>query len=165
VKIILGSDHAGYELKEKIRKQLLAEEKSVEDYGTSTEESCDYPEVGLKVAEKVAADSETVGILICGTGIGMSITANKVPGIRAALAYNTYVAQYAREHNDANILVLPGRVVGKEMAMAMIRAWLGSRFAGERHQRRLDKIADIEKKYAQSDVASRNAGAAMRGPH
>ncbi|MCK5218260.1 ribose 5-phosphate isomerase B [bacterium] len=165
MKIILGSDHAGYELKEKIRKQLLAEEKAVEDYGTTTEESCDYPDIGLKVAERVAADSETVGILICGTGIGMSITANKVPGIRAAVAYNTYVAQYAREHNDANVLVLPGRVVGKEMAMAMIRAWLGSRFAGERHQRRLDKITDIEKKYTQSKVESRDAGAAMRGQH
>lgn len=165
MKIILGSDHAGYELKEKIRKQLAAEEKVVEDYGTTTGESCDYPDIGLKVAERVAVDSETVGILICGTGIGMSITANKVPGIRAAVAYNTYVAQYAREHNDANILVLPGRVVGKEMALAMIRAWLGSRFAGERHQRRLDKITEIEKKYTQSKAASRNAGEAVGGAH
>ncbi len=149
MKLIVGSDHAGYELKTRLIKELSLAGEAVEDYGTSTEESCDYPDIGLKVAERVAKDQKALGILICGTGIGMSITANKVPGIRAALAYNTYSAQYAREHNDANILVLPGRVFGKEMSLAMIRAWLGTRFAGERHQRRIDKISDIEKKYIQ----------------
>lgn len=149
MKLIVGSDHAGYELKTRLIKELNLAGEAVEDYGTSTEESCDYPDIGLKVAERVAQDQKALGILICGTGIGMSITANKVPGIRAALAYNTYSAQYAREHNDANILVLPGRVFGKEMSLAMIRAWLGTRFAGERHQRRIDKISDIEKKYIQ----------------
>jgi len=149
VKLVIGSDHAGYELKEKIRERLQAEGMSIEDFGTSNEQSCDYPDIGLKVAERVASDSETLGILICGTGVGMSITANKVPGIRAALAYNTYVAQYAREHNDANILVLPGRVVGKEMAIDMIRSWLRARFAGDRHQRRISKITGIEQKYSQ----------------
>jgi ribose 5-phosphate isomerase B len=152
MKLIIGSDHAGYELKQRLIQDLTASGERVEDYGTSTEESCDYPDIGLKVAESVVRDPETLGILICGTGIGMSITANKVPGIRAALAYNTYAAQYAREHNNANILVLPGRVFGKEMSMAMIRAWLGSRFAGDRHQRRLDKITEIEKKYMQPPV-------------
>lgn len=147
MKLIIGSDHAGYELKQRLVKELVAAGESVDDYGTSTEEACDYPDIGLKVAERVAADPESLGILICGTGIGMSITANKVPGIRAALAYNTYSAQYAREHNNANILVLPGRVFGKEMSMEMIRAWLRARFAGDRHQRRLDKIGEIEKKY------------------
>lgn len=150
MKLIVGSDHAGYELKARLIKELAAAGESVEDFGTSNEESCDYPDIGFKVAERVAGDQKSLGILICGTGIGMSITANKVPGIRAALAYNTYSAQYAREHNDANILVLPGRVFGKEMSMAMIRAWLGTRFAGERHQRRINKISDIEQKYSQS---------------
>jgi ribose 5-phosphate isomerase B len=148
MKLVIGSDHAGYELKERLKEMLAAAGQKVEDFGTTTEESCDYPDIGVKVAERVSRDSQTQGILICGTGIGMSITANKVPGIRAALAYNTYVAQYAREHNNANILVLPGRVLGKEMALAMVRAWLGARFSGDRHQRRLDKIADIENKYA-----------------
>ncbi|MCK5243401.1 ribose 5-phosphate isomerase B [bacterium] len=148
MKLIIGSDHAGYELKEKLKQMLNEAGEKVEDYGTTTEESCDYPDIGVRVAERVAQDADAQGILICGTGIGMTIVANKVPGIRAALAYNTYVAQYAREHNNANILVLPGRVFGKEMAEAMVRAWLNARFGGDRHQRRLDKITEIEKKYA-----------------
>ncbi len=147
MKIIIGSDHAGYELKERLKAQLAASGVDLEDFGTTNAESCDYPDIGLRVAEEVAAHPEVRGILICGTGIGMSITANKIPGIRAALAYNTYVAQYSREHNDANILVLPGRVVGLDMALAMVRAWLGTRFAGGRHERRLEKISNIEKKY------------------
>jgi ribose 5-phosphate isomerase B len=151
VKLVIGSDHAGFELKERIRAELTRQGQSIEDYGTSNAESCDYPDIGLKVAERVAADPETLGILICGTGVGMSIVANKVPGIRAALANSTYVAQFSREHNDANILVLPGRVVGADMAVAMVKAWLQSRFAGGRHQRRLDKIREIEKKYTRTD--------------
>jgi len=148
MKIILGSDHAGYELKEAIKERLIALENTVEDYGTNTEQACDYPDIGLQVAEKVIEDEENLGILICGTGVGMSISANKVPGVRAALVYNIYVAQYAREHNNANIIVLPGRVIGKDMAMLMINAWLTARFSGDRHQRRLDKIVAIEKKYS-----------------
>jgi ribose 5-phosphate isomerase B len=148
VKIFIGSDHAGYELKERIRVQLAGAGYEVEDYGTSTTESCDYPLIGVKVAEAVAADQATLGILICGTGVGMSIVANKVPGIRAALAYNNYVAQYSREHNNANILVLPGRVVGTDMAMAMVRTWLGARFTGGRHQRRLNQIQEFEQKFS-----------------
>lgn len=149
MKLIVGSDHAGYELKQKLCAQLAGAGYAVEDFGTSTTESCDYPDIGVRVAESVAANpAEAMGILICGTGVGMSVVANKVPGIRAALVYNTYAAQYSREHNDANILVLPGRVIGFDMALAMVRAWLGTRFAGGRHQRRLDKIAEIEKKYS-----------------
>jgi ribose 5-phosphate isomerase B len=148
MQLYIGSDHAGYELKENIIKALTKEGMAFKDFGTSTEESCDYPDIGLKVAEAVAREGEEhLGILICGTGVGMSIAANKVPGVRAALAYNTYVAQYAREHNNANILVLPGRVIGKDMAMAMIKAWLHAHFSGDRHQRRLDKIKEIETKY------------------
>jgi ribose 5-phosphate isomerase B len=153
VKLFIGSDHAGYELKERIRVALAGAGYEVLDYGTSTTESCDYPLIGVKVAESVAADPSTLGILICGTGVGMCIVANKVPGIRAALAYNNYVAQYSREHNNANILVLPGRVVGTDMALAMVRAWLGARFAGGRHQRRLGQIQEIEKKYAHPEVS------------
>jgi ribose 5-phosphate isomerase B len=152
VKIFMGSDHAGYELKERIRVQLAQTGYDVEDYGTSTTESCDYPLIGLKVAEAVATQPDTLGILICGTGVGMSIVANKVPGIRAALAYNSYVAQFSREHNNANILVLPGRVVGVDMAMAMVKSWLGARFAGGRHQRRINQIHDIEKQYARIEA-------------
>jgi ribose 5-phosphate isomerase B len=154
VKIFIGSDHAGYELKERIRVQLAGAGYDVEDYGTSNLESCDYPLIGLKVAEAVASQPETQGILICGTGVGMSIVANKVPGIRAALAYNNYVAQYSREHNNANILVLPGRVVGVDMAMAMVKAWLGARFAGGRHQRRLSQIQAMEEKYARPEAVA-----------
>lgn len=150
MKLYIGSDHAGYELKEKIVTALTAEGIEIEDFGTSNEESCDYPDIGLKVAEAVVAGDDNQGLLICGTGVGMAIAANKVPGVRAALAFNTYVAQYAKEHNNANILVLPGRVIGKDMALAMIHAWKNSRFSGDRHQRRLDKINAIEKKYAQS---------------
>lgn len=157
MKIIIGSDHAGYELKEKLKGELTASGVPVEDYGTSTSESCDYPLIGERVAERVAGDSDCLGILICGTGVGMSIVANKVPGIRAALAYNTYVAQFSREHNNANILVLPGRVVGSDMAMAMVRAWLGTRFAGGRHERRVKQIGDIEKKYARPAVKVNHA--------
>jgi ribose 5-phosphate isomerase B len=151
VKLIIGSDHAGYELKQRLVAQLRESGHEVEDFGTSTTESCDYPDIGVAVAEAVAVSpGSLLGILICGTGVGMAIVANKVPGIRAALAYNTYAAQYSREHNDANILVLPGRVVGGDMAWAMVRAWLGAHFAGGRHQRRLDKIAEIERKYTQA---------------
>ncbi len=153
MKIFIGSDHAGYELKERIRVQLAGIGYDVEDFGTSTAESCDYPLIGVKVAEAVADHPETLGILICGTGVGMAIVANKVPGIRAALASNTYIAQFCREHNNANVLVLPGRVVGVDMAMAMVKAWLGARFAGGRHQRRLDLIHDVEKKYSRSGTA------------
>lgn len=147
MELYIGSDHAGYELKENVVKALSRDGIDIHDFGTTNEESCDYPEIGLKVAEAIAGDQARLGILICGTGVGMSIVANKVPGIRAALAYNTYVAQYAREHNNANILVLPGRVIGKDMALAMIKAWLNSRFSGDRHQRRIDKISEIENKY------------------
>jgi len=153
LKLIIGSDHAGYELKQRLCAQLTELGFQVEDFGTSTTESCDYPDIGVKVAEYVAANPAiSLGILICGTGVGMSVVANKVPGIRAALAYNTYVAQFSREHNDANILVLPGRVIGFDMAVAIVRAWLGARFAGGRHQRRLDKIAEIEKKFSRQAV-------------
>jgi ribose 5-phosphate isomerase B len=153
LKLIIGSDHAGYELKQKLSAKLTESGYHVEDFGTSNSEACDYPDIGLKVAETVAANPAAVmGILICGTGVGMTVVANKVPGIRAALAYNTYVAQYSREHNDANILVLPGRVIGFDMALAAVRAWLGARFAGGRHERRLEKIASIEKKYFRQAV-------------
>lgn len=144
--LVIGSDHAGFSLKTKLIRRLAADGHAVEDLGTHSEESCDYPEIAYRVAERVAADSQKQGILICGTGNGMAIVANKVPGIRAALVFSTFVAQYAREHNNANILVLPGRIVEEDQALGMVRIWLDTKFAGGRHQRRLDGITEVERK-------------------
>ncbi|HBT50453.1 MAG: Ribose 5-phosphate isomerase RpiB [Caldanaerobacter subterraneus] len=145
--IALGSDHAGYELKEVIKKYL--EEKGIpyKDFGTFNEESVDYPDYALKVAEAVASGECTEGILVCGTGIGMSITANKVPGIRAAHVEDVFSAKAAKEHNNANILCMGGRVTGPGLAIMMVEEWLNATFQGGRHQKRIDKITEIEKKY------------------
>jgi ribose 5-phosphate isomerase B len=130
-----------------VKEYLITLGWKVHDVGTCSEEACDYPDVGVRVAEEISKNKQAEGILICGTGVGMSIVANKFPGIRAALVHNTYVAQYAREHNNANVLVLPGRVIGKELALAIIDVWLKSKFSGERHQRRLDKITALEHRF------------------
>jgi len=145
--IALGSDHAGYALKEVIKKYL--EEKGIpyKDFGTFSERSVDYPDYALKVAEAVASGECTEGILICGTGIGMSITANKVPGIRAAHVEDVFSARAAKEHNNANILCMGGRVTGPGLAIMMVEEWLNATFQGGRHQKRIDKISEIEKKY------------------
>ncbi|HHW58110.1 MAG TPA: ribose 5-phosphate isomerase B [Clostridia bacterium] len=146
--IALGSDHGGYELKEVIKKYL--EEKGIpyKNFGTFSTESVDYPDYALKVAEAVASHECSEGILVCGTGIGMSITANKVPGIRAAHAEDVFSAKAAKEHNNANILCLGGRITGPGLAVMMVEEWLSATFQGGRHQRRIDKIAEIEKKYS-----------------
>jgi len=145
VTIAIASDHAGRELKEDIKSFLS--ERSIEsvDMGTDGDESVDYPDYGIPVAEGVASGKFEKGILICGTGIGMSIVANKFPGVRAALANDLYSTQMAKEHNNANVLVIGGRVVGKGLAREMVRVWLETPFKGGRHQRRLDKISAIEK--------------------
>ncbi|MFH1625061.1 MAG: ribose 5-phosphate isomerase B [Pseudomonadota bacterium] len=146
MRIIIGCDHGGFELKEFI-KQFLSHDIKVDFYdaGTFSNESVDYPYFGSVVAEKVQNGEFERGILICGTGIGMSIVANRFPKIRAALCHDTYTARMSREHNDSNILVIGGRVTDKELAREMLRVWLTSEFQGGRHQRRLEKIADIEK--------------------
>ncbi|MCT8975799.1 ribose 5-phosphate isomerase B [Clostridium sp. CX1] len=147
MKIAIGSDHAGFPLKNEILKHLEAKGIENKDFGTFSEESCDYPEFALKVAEEVAGGNYNLGILVCGTGIGISIAANKVPGIRAALCSDTFSAHACREHNNANILALGQRVVGVGLALDIVDAFLNAKFEGDRHQRRIDKITDIENKY------------------
>jgi len=146
MKIAIGSDHAGFRLKEIIKNYLLNEGIEVSDFGTHTEESVDYPDYAIKVAERVAKGEFDFGILICGTGIGMSITANKVKGIRAALCNDLFTAHASREHNNANILCMGGRVVGDEVAKEIVKTFLSSTFQGGRHLRRITKISDYENK-------------------
>ena len=147
MKIALGADHGGYQLKEAIGKYLKENNYEVKDFGTYSNESCDYADYSLKVAEAVAAKEYDFGILICGTGMGISIAANKVPGIRAALCSDTFSAHATREHNDANILALGQRVVGEGLALDIVKTFLNSKFEGDRHVRRIEKITAIEKKY------------------
>lgn len=143
-RIAIGADHAGRSLKEEIVAFLQGAGYPVEDMGTHGDESVDYPDYALQVARAVATGAADLGILICGTGIGMSIAANKVRGIRAAVATNCYMARMAREHNDANILCLGGRVIGPDLALEIVRTFLQSRFAGGRHARRVEKIRAAE---------------------
>jgi ribose 5-phosphate isomerase B len=145
LKVAIGSDHAGYALKEDVKKVLEDRNDTVVDAGTNTENSVDYPDFGIEVARLVSEGKAEKGILICGTGIGMSITANKVKGIRAALVFDLYTAIQSRKHLDANILVLGGRITGKGLAEEIVRAWLDTPFEGGRHQKRIDKISDWEK--------------------
>lgn len=146
--LAIGSDHAGFELKAEIVKYLTEKNIPFKDFGTcDAVTSVDYPDFGLAVAEAVAGGEFDKGIVICGTGIGISITANKVPGIRAALCTDTYMARMSREHNDANILALGDRVVGKGLAVDIVDTWLKASFAGGRHATRVDKIMAAEKKH------------------
>lgn len=148
MKIGLGCDHGGYNLKLEIKQYL--ESKGVEcvDYGTNNaEESVDYPIYGQKVAEAVVAKDGDYGILCCGTGIGISLAANKVPGIRCAVVSDTFSAKMSKAHNNANMLSLGERVLGKGLALEIVEAWINTEFEGDRHQRRVDLLGDIEKKY------------------
>jgi ribose 5-phosphate isomerase B len=147
VKIALGSDHGGLNLKKDIIRHLESKNIQVKDFGTYTEESCDYPDYALKVASEVVEDNFELGILICGTGIGIGIAANKVPGIRAALCNDTFSAHAAREHNNANILTMGERVIGTGLALDIVDTFINADFQGDRHQRRIDKITEIEKKH------------------
>lgn len=147
--IAIASDHAGYELKSEIVRHLTEKGIEFEDFGTCDgTTSVDYNDFGVTVADAVARGTHERGIVVCGTGIGISISANKVPGIRAALCTDSYMARMSREHNDANILALGGRVVGAGVAVDIVDTWLSASFLGGRHQRRVDKFSDIEKKYA-----------------
>ena len=138
-RIIIGSDHAGYRLKMLIKEHVESFGYDVEDVGCYTEESCDYPVIGHEVARKVR-EQDVRGILICGTGLGMSMVANRRPGIRAALCHDAYTAEMSRKHNNANILVFGGRVIGESVALNMTDVWLSADFEGSRHSRRLDMI-------------------------
>ncbi|GAA0125891.1 ribose 5-phosphate isomerase B [Clostridium senegalense] len=148
MRIALGSDHGGLNLKKEIILHLEKKGYEIKDFGTYTEDSCDYPDFALQVAESVVKKEFDFGILVCGTGIGISITANKVPGIRAALCSDTFSAHATREHNNANILALGERVVGKGLALDIVDTFLNAEFQGDRHQKRIDKITKIEEKYS-----------------
>ncbi len=143
MKIAIGSDHAGYLLKETIKKFLGEKEIEFTDYGTFKMDSVDYPEYSYKVGQSVASGDCDLGILICGTGIGMCITANKIKGIRAALAYNVETAQLSRLHNDSNVLCLGGRMLTEEDALEIVDAWFNTTFEGGRHQSRLNLISQL----------------------
>jgi len=142
--IAIGADHGGYELKQYIVEALTDEELQVEDLGTHSTESVDYPDVAARVARAVAAGEAERGIIICGTGIGVSMAANKVPGVRAALCTDCYMARMARKHNDAQVLCLGARVLGFGLALDIVHAFLESEFAGGRHARRVGKIDALE---------------------
>ncbi len=144
MKVIIGADHAGYHLKEEIVKFFEEENIDYEDIGTDSTESVDYPDYAAGVAKKVAAGEGRLGILICGTGIGMSIAANKFKGIRAAHCHDTVSARDTRRHNDSNVLTMGGRIIGPELAREIVRVWLEESFDGGRHQRRVDKIGKTE---------------------
>ncbi|MBI4715453.1 MAG: ribose 5-phosphate isomerase B [Nitrospirae bacterium] len=144
MKIAIASDHAGLDLKEEIVAFCRGKGLEVLDFGVENHDSVDYPDYGIKVAEAVSGGKVDRGILVCGTGIGMSIVANKFPNVRAALCHNVFTSRMSRLHNDANVLVLAGRVQEPEVAQVMVEAWLKTPFEGGRHQRRLDKIRELE---------------------
>lgn len=145
MKIGLGADHGGFELKEAIKHLLEEKGISVVDYGTHDTASVDYPDYGQAVARGILAGEADRGILCCGSGIGISISANRFPGIRAALCTDPYMAELSRRHNDANILALGGRLTGRDMAFEIVRVWLATEFEGGRHQRRIDKLDECGK--------------------
>lgn len=139
-KLIIGSDHAGFTLKNSLFNYLKEQGYDANDAGTYSEESCDYPAIAKDVANKIANGDYDIGILVCGTGIGMSIAANKVKGIRAAVVSDTCSAKLSRQHNNANILCIGSRIVGESLAKDIVDIWLNTDFAGERHQRRVSMI-------------------------
>jgi len=142
--IAIASDHGGYELKQQIIKFLEENKVSYADLGTYSTESVDYPDIAIPCAEAVARGEYEKGIIICGTGIGVCIAANKVKGIRAALCHDTFSARMSRMHNNANILTMGGRVIGPGLATAIVKEWLAADFEGARHERRLNKISEYE---------------------
>ncbi len=144
MKLMIGSDHGGFELKEEVKKHLEDLGYEVVDVGTHSPESCDYPDIAKAGCEKITSGECERGILICGTGIGISMAANKIKGIRAACCSDTYSAKYTRLHNDANVICFGGRVVGGGLACEIVDAYLSVEFEGGRHQRRVDKIMALE---------------------
>jgi ribose 5-phosphate isomerase B len=143
--IVCGSDHAGLRLKQELLKHLAERGYAATDLGTHTTDSCDYPDYAVAVARKVAAGEAELGLLVCGSGIGMAITANKVAGIRAAVVSDTFSAHASREHNDANVLCLGERVVGVGLAKDIVDVFLGAEFQGGRHAGRVDKITALDR--------------------
>ena len=151
--LAIASDHAGFSLKAEILKHLDEKGVPYEDLGTcDCITSVDYPDYGLLVAEAVSRGTHEKGIIVCGTGIGISIAANKVPGVRAALCTDSYMAKMSREHNDANVLALGARVIGAGLAADIVDSWLSASFLGGRHKTRVDKFTSIEDKYSIKNV-------------
>lgn len=149
VRVAVGVDHAGFPLKHPLLVELARLGHAVLDLGTDGEESVDYPDFALAVAEAITSGAAEVGVLLCGSGVGACIAANKVPGVRAALCHDTYSAHQSREHDDANVLVMGPRVIGQALARDVLEVFLQARFTGaERHRRRLAKIAAIEARFA-----------------
>jgi ribose 5-phosphate isomerase B len=147
--IALGADHAGWELKEEIKAWLLDRNVELLDFGTYSPHPVDYPDYAAQVAEAVGAGKAERGVLVCGTGIGMAMAANKVPGVRAAFCPDLFTARMSREHNDANVLALGGRLTGRELALEIVEMWLRAEFQGGRHARRVGKLSEIEQRHAQ----------------
>lgn len=147
LKIALGGDHAGFPLKERVRQYLMGKGYEVEDQGPLTSDPVDYPDFAEKVAARVAAREADYGVLVCGTGIGVAISANKVPGIRAATCNDTLSAHFARAHNDANVLAMGGRLADAATAEKILDTWFATPFEAGRHQRRVEKIAAIDQKH------------------
>ena len=143
-KIAIASDHGGFDLKESIITFLQKKGWEVDSLGAPSADSVDYPDYGIKVAKAIIEKKFVRGILICGTGVGMSIVVNRFPGIRGTLCSDVYTAKMCREHNDSNILILGGRVIGVSLALEILDIWLKTEFEGGRHQRRLDKIKEID---------------------
>lgn len=148
MKIAIAADHGGLNLKNKIKEYLKANGYGISDFGTDSAESCDYPDFALPAAEAVALGECDRGIIICSTGIGVSIVANKVPGVRCAHCHDSYCAEFTRRHNDANVLAMGEKVVGEGYALEIVDIFLRTEFEGGRHQRRVDKITAVEKKYS-----------------
>ncbi len=148
VVVAIGSDHGGFRLKETLKQYVVDLGYSVADVGTNSEEACDYPDFAYAVATLVASGRAARGIMVDGVGVASAIVANKVPGVRAVPCFDEFVAKSSREHNDANVLTLGGRVVGNELAKSIVKIWLETWFGGGRHQSRVQKIADIEKRFA-----------------
>ena len=149
MKITIGSDHAATELKETVKKVLAEFDAEINDVGTFGTERVDYPDIAEKVCADVTSGKSERGIVLCGTGIGISIAANKINGIRCALCGDVYSAKMSREHNNANVLAMGGRVIGSGLAGEIVRAWLTTDFAGKRHERRINQITALEQKNSQ----------------
>jgi len=143
IPIIIGSDHAAFPLKEILKKYIAEQDIPIQDVGTFSENSVNYPDFGIKVAKAVSEGEFKRGILLCGTGLGMSMVANRFPHVRAALVSDVFSAKMSREHNDANILVLGGRMIGETLAIELVKTWLETPFGGGRHQTRLDQFDAI----------------------
>ncbi len=147
MKIVIGSDHGGFELKERLKKELSNKNIAVEDLGNEGSESVDYPDYAAKVSEKISSGAADAGVLVCGTGLGMCITANKFKNVRATVIYDEVTAQMAKAHNNANVICLGGRTTDPETAWKLISIWLETEYEGGRHDRRLNKIKEIESKW------------------